>query len=179
MSVANSYKELLQKLHASLGIPREYLEQCDQSLCLQPNELVDTEPDYYGRPQRLTPQAFDAWSRMKKAAAKDGIAFFLISAFRGPQYQHDLIARKIKRGTPLREILQVNAAPGFSEHHTGRAVDIGTKDCVALEEEFEQTAAFDWLQKNGKSFGFSMSYPRGNSAGFAYEPWHWCFKEDK
>ena len=76
MSVANSYKELLQKLHASLGIPREYLEQCDQSLCLQPNELVDTEPDYYGRPQRLTPQAFDAWSRMKKAAAKDGIAFF-------------------------------------------------------------------------------------------------------
>ena len=176
MRVSNSYKELLKKLHASLGIPEEYLEQCEQPLCLQPNKLVDTEPDYYGRPQRLTPQTFDSWSRMKKTAAKDGAVFFLISAFRDPQYQHDLIARKIEQGTPLQEILQVNAAPGFSEHHTGRAVDIGTHDCEALEEVFDKTAAFEWLQENAKSFGFSMSYPRDNAAGFAYEPWHWCFK---
>ena len=176
MRVSNSYKELLKKLHASLGIPEEYLEQCEQPLCLQPNKLVDTEPDYYGRPQRLTPQTFDSWSRMKKTAAKDGAVFFLISAFRGPQYQHDLIARKIEQGTPLQEVLRVNAAPGFSEHHTGRAVDIGTHDCESLEEVFDKTAAFEWLQENAKSFGFSMSYPRDNTAGFAYEPWHWCFK---
>ena len=34
VNVANSYIELLQKLHASLGIPKEYLEQCNQSLLL-------------------------------------------------------------------------------------------------------------------------------------------------
>lgn len=176
VNVANSYIELLQKLHASLGIPKEYLEQCNQSLCLQPNELVETEPDYYGRPQRLTKKTFNAWSKMKESAANDNVVFFLVSAFRDPQYQHDLIARKIEKGILLQEILRVNAAPGFSEHHTGRAVDIGTQDCEVLEEVFEKTAAFKWLQENAENFGFSMSYPRDNTAGFAYEPWHWCFK---
>ena len=176
VNVANSYIELLQKLHASLGIPKEYLEQCNQALCFQPNELVETEPDYYGRPQRLTKKTFNAWSKMKESAANDNVVFFLVSAFRDPQYQHDLIARKIEKGISLQEILRVNAAPGFSEHHTGRAVDIGTQDCEVLEEVFEKTAAFKWLQKNAENFGFSMSYPRDNTAGFAYEPWHWCFK---
>ena len=176
VNVANSYIELLQKLHASLGIPKEYLEQCNQSLCFQPNELVETEPDYYGRPQRLTQKTFNAWSKMKESAANDNVVFFLVSAFRDPQYQHDLIARKIEKGILLQEILRVNAAPGFSEHHTGRAVDIGTQDCEILEEVFEKTAAFKWLQENAENFGFSMSYPRDNTAGFAYEPWHWCFK---
>ena len=176
VNVANSYIELLQKLHASLGIPKEYLEQCNQALCFQPNELVETEPDYYGRPQRLTQKTFNAWSRMKESAANDNVVFFLVSAFRDPQYQHDLIARKIEKGILLQEILRVNAAPGFSEHHTGRAVDIGTQNCEVLEEVFEKTAAFKWLQENAESFGFSMSYPRDNTAGFAYEPWHWCFK---
>ncbi len=176
VNVANSYIELLQKLHASLGIPKEYLEQCNQSLCFQPNELVETEPDYYGRPQRLTQKTFNAWSKMKESAANDNVVFFLVSAFRDPQYQHDLIARKIEKGILLQEILRVNAAPGFSEHHTGRAIDIGTQDCEVLEEVFEKTAAFKWLQENAENFGFSMSYPRDNTAGFAYEPWHWCFK---
>ena len=176
VNVANSYIELLQKLHASLGIPKEYLEQCNQSLCFQPNELVETEPDYYGRSQRLTKKTFDAWAKMKESAANDNVVFFLVSAFRDPQYQHDLIARKIEKGILLQEILRVNAAPGFSEHHTGRAVDIGTQDCEVLEEVFEKTAAFKWLQENAENFGFSMSYPRDNTAGFAYEPWHWCFK---
>ena len=176
MNIANSYTELLQKLHASLGIPKEYLEQCNQSLCFQPNELVETEPDYYGRPQRLTKKTFNAWSKMKESAANDNVVFFLVSAFRDPQYQHDLIARKIEKGILLQEILRVNAAPGFSEHHTGRAIDIGTQDCEVLEEVFEKTAAFKWLQENAENFGFSMSYPRDNTACFAYEPWHWCFK---
>ena len=170
------YKERIQKLHVSLGIPKEYLEHSKHLLCFEPTQLVNTEPDCYGRLQRLTPEAFDAWSDMQQSAINDGVTVFLISAFRDAQYQHDLIARKIDEGRSLEQILRVNAAPGFSEHHTGRAVDLGTHDCDALEEAFEQTDAFVWLKRNAKSFGFAMSYPRGNAAGFAYEPWHWCFE---
>ena len=176
MSEFNLYKERIQKLHVSLGIPKEYLEHSKQLLCVEPAQLVSTEPDCYGRRQRLTPEAFKAWSNMKQSAINDGVTVFLISAFRDAQYQHDLIARKISEGRSLEQILRVNAAPGFSEHHTGRAVDLGTHDCDALEEAFEQTDAFVWLKRNAKSFGFVMSYPRGNAAGFAYEPWHWCFE---
>lgn len=75
----------------------------------------------------------------------------------------------------MEDILRVNAAPGFSEHHTGRAIDIGTVDSPVLEEEFENTSAYRWLQANAQRFGFQLSYPRGNAAGIIFEPWHWCY----
>lgn len=160
-----------------LGIDADYLQQCRMPWCVEADELVDTEPDFYGRTQQLIPAAFAAWSQMKAAAKSDQIVIHLISAFRGYDYQCELIQRKLEAGQNLTEILKVNAAPGYSEHHTGRAVDIGTLDCPALEEEFESTAAFQWLQVQAKNFGFELSYPRGNPLGISYEPWHWCFRE--
>ena len=43
-----------------------------------------------------------------------------------------------------------------------------------LEEEFEQTEAGIWIQKNASLFGFILRYPKGreNITGYAYEPWH-------
>jgi D-alanyl-D-alanine carboxypeptidase len=73
----------------------------------------------------------------------------------------------------LQEILKVNAAPGFSEHHSGRAIDIGTPGQPPAEESFEHTAAYAWLDAHAEQFGFRLSYPRGNSHGISYEPWHW------
>ncbi|MEO8102521.1 MAG: D-alanyl-D-alanine carboxypeptidase family protein, partial [Betaproteobacteria bacterium] len=46
-----------------------------------------------------------------------------------------------------------------------------------LEVEFENTAAFRWLTGHAAEFGFRLSYPRGNTAGYQYEPWHWCFHD--
>jgi len=54
----------------------------------------------------------------------------------------------------------VNAAPGYSEHHTGRAIDIGASGEPPLTETFEHTAAFRWLARRGGEFGFRLSYPR-------------------
>ncbi len=139
--------------------------------------LEDTEADFYGRPQQLTPVAKQAWQEMKSAAAQQGVVIHLISAFRGFEYQYQLLKRKLDAGEALNEILTVNAAPGYSEHHTGRAIDIGTIDSPALEVEFENTPAFDWLCANAADFGFSMSYPRNNPLGIDYEPWHWCYQE--
>ena len=102
------------------------------TLCLTPEALVDTEADYYGRPQRLTAQALRAWSQMKSCAAESEITLHLISAYRSPDYQYELLKRKLDAGQSLEQILQVNAAPGYSEHHTGRAVDVGTRAALRL-----------------------------------------------
>jgi len=75
----------------------------------------------------------------------------------------------------IEEILTVSAPPGFSEHHTGRAIDVSTPGCRALEVEFDQTAAFNWLNTHAAEFGYSLSYSTGNHCGYQYEPWHWCF----
>ena len=79
-------------------------------------------------------------------------------------------------GQRIEDILKVNAAPGYSEHHTGRAVDIATPGSRPLTGEFETTNAFGWLESRAVEFGFSLTYRRDNPWGMAYEPWHWCFR---
>lgn len=175
VSISEAYRTRLSALHDALGIPEDYMDTCSLPVCEEPDELVDTEADFYGRPQRLTQDAFVAWTSMKAAAANDKVTVFLISAFRDIDYQHDVIARKLSEGRAISEILQANAAPGYSEHHTGRAVDIGTPGCDALVEAFENTEAFQWLKTNGNKYNFFMSYPQNNPQGINYEPWHWCY----
>ncbi|MFT4671452.1 MAG: D-alanyl-D-alanine carboxypeptidase [Pseudohongiellaceae bacterium] len=167
-------KNILE-FHRTLGIPVEYSNSCILPLCEEPNQLVATERDFYDRPQQLTPESFAAWTAMKLAAANSQVDIFIISAYRSAQYQADLLAKKLSLGAAIEDILTVNAAPGFSEHHTGRAIDIGTYGCGALVEDFENTIAFQWLEKNAADFCFTMSYPRDNAFGIIYEPWHWCF----
>lgn len=177
MKISETYSARLKALHGALGIAEHYMDSCRMPLCEEAADLVDTEADIYGRPQRLTKEAFHAWKGMKAGAAADGVTLFLISAFRGIDYQHDVIARKLRGGRSIEEVLQVNCAPGYSEHHTGRAIDVGTTGCDALVEAFEFTEAFRWLESNGNEYSFFMSYPRKNQFGIKYEPWHWCFQK--
>ena len=138
------------------------------------SNLVSVGPDHLGREAFLTPAAADAWQKMAAAAARDGIELCLISAFRSIERQSAILAGKLAKGMTLEQALEYSAYPGFSEHHSGNAVDIGTCGAAHLEEEFEFTPAFEWLWSNAARFGFTMSYPRGNPSGIAYEPWHWC-----
>ena len=79
----------------------------------------------------------------------------------------------------MHEILEVSAAPGYSEHHSGRAIDLTAPGYAALEEEFENSPSFAWLRRNARRFGFALSYPRKNRHGIAYEPWHWCWHAER
>jgi len=131
--------------------------------------------DRYRRALWLTRLAGRAWRRMQAAALQGGIALDAISGYRSHAYQMGIFQRKRQRGLPLAEILAVNAAPGFSEHHTGAALDIGTPDEPPAEISFEHTAAFAWLCAHAGRFGFRLSYPRDNPHGIVYEPWHWRY----
>lgn len=172
------YRKRIERLHRDLGIPTEFTEQLDWPLQPEAATLAEAGPDWYGRSQRLRPDALAAWQRLQRAAAEDGVIVHLISAFRSVEYQCEVIRRKHAGGRSMEDILRVNAVPGFSEHHTGCAVDLGTTDCPALEEVFEETPAFRWLVANAGHFGFHLSYPRDNPMGISYEPWHWCYLPD-
>jgi zinc D-Ala-D-Ala carboxypeptidase len=127
-----------------------------------------------GREHRLVPSAARAWRRLKSAAAEDGVTLVVVSAFRSVERQVEIIRAKLRAGRPIDEILKVLAFPGFSEHHTGRAVDVSTPGCKPATAEFESTPAFRWLTANAGGYGFRLSYPPGNAFGYQYEPWHWC-----
>ena len=170
------YGARIRRLLQELGIPKDYGRRRRLALQEEAADLVEAGDDAFGRPARLTAPAHDAWQRMVRAASRDGVTLQIASAFRSVEYQAGLVQRKLERGQRLEKILRVSAAPGFSEHHTGRAIDVTTPDSEPLEESFEATPAHDWLQRHGAEFGFTLSYPRDNRHGICFEPWHWCFR---
>jgi zinc D-Ala-D-Ala carboxypeptidase len=177
-SAGEDYATRIANIHRRLGIPADYATSRGLPLCEEAVELTDIGLDINQRMRQLTPAAARAWHAMRQAAEHDGSALLLVSAFRSVEYQRELIARKLAKGENIRSILQVMAAPGHSEHHTGRAVDLTAPGLPPLEEAFEDTASFAWLTQHAAGFGFQLSYPRDNPHGIVYEPWHWAFIKD-
>ncbi|MGN6512467.1 MAG: M15 family metallopeptidase [Lysobacteraceae bacterium] len=165
---------LQERLHA-LGLDEGYGARTGLPLVAEPAWLAFAGVDRYGRPLWLHPGTARAWSHLQAAALRDGVVLDAISGYRSHDYQLGIFERKRARGLRVDEILAVNAAPGYSEHHSGRALDIGTPDEPPAEESFERTPAFAWLAANADGFGFRLSYPRDNPHGIVYEPWHWCW----
>src|SRR4051812_11314434 len=165
------------KIRAALGIPPGYAAARGLKPQREARSLVSVGPaPDDGQLVRLAPPAAIAWRKMRATAKRDGIVLLPLSGFRSVARQTALIRRKLAAGQTLEEILRSVTAPGFSEHHTGRALDIGTPGDVELDENFGKTAAFRWLQRHAIKFGFHLSFPRGNRNGIVYEPWHWCWR---
>lgn len=171
-------QQIDRALLAELGIPADYGTDPALRCYAEATELVDVGPNIVGRMQRLAPATADAWRAMQSAAAQDDVELVLVSGFRSAIYQADLIRAKLKAGQEIDAILKVNVAPGYSQHHTGNAVDIATPGSKPLLEEFEDSPAFAWLRDNAIQYGFTLSYPRDNGEGISYEPWHWCRASD-
>ena len=176
MTKEAAYLRRIEAAQALLGITPAMLVGRTLSLCFEPAEIVLVQRDADGREHRLTPAAAAAWDGLREAAALDGVVLQLVSAYRSFDYQTALIQRRLAAGMAIADILRGSACPGYSEHHTGRALDIDTPDNPGLGESFELTAAFAWLQTHGNGRGFTLSFPRGNTAGYIYEPWHWLFR---
>ena len=91
----------------------------------------------------------EAFRSMRDAAAADGVLLWIYSGFRSHERQK-LLYQAYREGWGNKA-----ARPGHSNHQSGRALDIYIGDPGIL----------DWLEKNGKTFGFKRTV-RG-------EPWHW------
>jgi D-alanyl-D-alanine carboxypeptidase len=175
MSITASYHQRIEETLNELAIPKPFMAQYRLPAHIECNDLVSIGLDMFDREQRMERHAASQWRAMEASAKGDGIVLLMISAFRSFDYQRKIIERKLGEGETLAEITRASALPGYSEHHTGRAIDIGTPGSEPLVEEFEQTPAFEWLSRRGKEFGFSLSYPRTNAFGIMFEPWHWMF----
>jgi D-alanyl-D-alanine carboxypeptidase len=173
----STYQKRISAIHSELGIPADYARSRDLSLQLECDQLVSAGKDIFEREQSMHRQAWQSWQAMTAAAKQSKIELQLVSAYRSVEYQVNLFKKKLAAGQDIKTILKVNAAPGFSEHHSGCALDLNSPDGECLEESFEQTDAFAWLQQHAVAFDFYLSFPRNNPQGFSYEPWHWCYRK--
>jgi D-alanyl-D-alanine carboxypeptidase len=165
----------LLQIWAELGIPADYAVRRGLSLQTEATDLIRIGATTDGRELLLIPPAATAWELMQRASATDGITLQAASAFRSIARQAEIIRAKLAHSETIDAILAVNVAPGYSEHHTGRALDVTTPGCTPLTEGFAETHAFRWLTGQAARFGYRLSFPRGNPHGIAFEPWHWCY----
>ena len=135
--------------------------------------------------KELAEEAADAYVSMKAAAAADGIDLLLCSGYRSVSYQEGLFANEkqewLDKGLTEQEAYDkaktIVAVPGYSEHNLGLAADIVTPSYQNLDEGFENTDAFKWLDEHCTEYGFILRYPNGKQdiTGIIYEPWHYRY----
>lgn len=125
----------------------------------------------------LKPAAAAAFARMARDAQAEGVYLVVRSALRSLHHQSRLFYGGARtRRVSLKRRARVSAPPGFSEHHTGYAIDIDdARNPRWLRQSFERTRAGQWLMHNAARYCFELSFPRDNIQGIAYEPWHWRF----
>jgi len=171
-----------EKPPSSEPVPvKEAMEASNDLLGHLPYEEADldtlTPVTADGRIKIKTPAA-KAFIKMQSHARREGVRLVALSGFRSIEEQEYLFfAIKAQRGQVTRERAEVSAPPGYSEHHTGYAIDIGdaTAPATHVEESFEKTEAFAWLEENAARYSFELSFPRDNSQNISYEPWHWRY----
>ena len=115
-----------------------------------------------------------AFKKMQANAKADDVNLNIVSAYRSTEYQKTIFPCKFKNNNPTEKEfvarLKYSAPAGFSEHHTGLAIDINS-----LEEDFADTKEYKWLVEHAKDYDFEMSFPQNNKQGLGFEPWHWRF----
>lgn len=116
----------LVTVNSELGISREFLAARHLSECQEASCLEVAEVGASGKEHLLFPAAASAWRDLKAAALEEGVSLFIVSAFRSITRQTEIVRRKLEAGASIEEVLAVCAPPGFSEHHSGRAVDVST-----------------------------------------------------
>jgi D-alanyl-D-alanine carboxypeptidase len=176
-TLQSAYAIRIEELSRELGIPDDYAQQRHLPIQLEATDLVSIGASPASKDCRLIRPAARAWNTMHAAARALDIELRPLSGFRSVGRQTEIIRGKLDLGENISEILKSIAAPGYSEHHTGRAIDIGSHDALPLEEAFANTRAYAWLIRHADEFGFKLSFPRHNPHGIVYEPWHWCWHE--
>ena len=109
---------------------------------------------------------------MMEDAARAGAPLQLGSAFRSVQYQADIVNRKKKSGQTDLQIYTMSAPAGYSEHHTGFAVDFSP-----INHGFATTPGFKWLLQNASRYGFKQTFNKNYVAKtkVSEESWHWAW----
>ena len=119
----------------------------------------------------VTRETRKALVAMAEEARKENFLLQVDSGYRSSRYQREIFKRRMEEGKTLEEVARFVAPPGYSQHETGRAIDV-----VPSEAAFEITETYKWLKNNAHKFGFVESYPENNPDSIPWEPYHWYYQ---
>ncbi|MCI8284621.1 MAG: M15 family metallopeptidase [Firmicutes bacterium] len=170
---------------------REQLEaDAERGILILVNKEHSVDKDYV--PENLAPikyyakdrsaqtrfmvsEAADHFHELVEAAKADGIDIVMTTAYRSYDFQTMLWNNNVASKGSEEEANKTSARPGESEHQTGLAVDLSTKEInYALSNAFGSTEAGKWVEENAHKYGFILRYTeeKVDVTGYLYEPWH-------
>lgn len=134
----------------------------------KPDNLIETEGLIINK------EAYEAYKLMQKKMMEENLKIRIISAYRTYDYQENLYNNYLKK--EKQSIVDTySARPGYSEHHTGLAIDVDNGQLGY--NKFYLTKEFQWMQDNAHKYGFILRYPKDKEeiTGYSYEPWHYRY----
>lgn len=121
--------------------------------------------------QLLRKETGEAFIKMRNAASEEGLDIMAVSGYRSVEYQDSLYHSYLETDTPD-NVDRYSARAGYSEHHTGMAIDIFGS--VPGLREFIDTPEYPWVKENAYKYGFIIRYTQNGEfiTGYEFEPWH-------
>lgn len=138
-----------------------------------PDDLVEFDQEYCNDDvQEGNREAVVAFKNMYEAAKKEGLGLVINSSYRSYQDQEN-ICNTFKDLYGEGYVTKYVALPGFSEHQTGLAFDIGSTSSKIFAESKE----YEWMKENAYKYGFILRFTKSNAyiTGFRSEPWHYRY----
>lgn len=181
---ANSSSINLQKeLNLLKGYKKDTsLLLCNKSTLLpteyEPNDIVESNLPFlsYITTTKLNSITATNAKDMFNAAKENNINLLGASGYRSYAVQKNLFQEKVN-SVGFEKASEYSAPPRASEHETGYALDIVSKESPILQTNFENSTASKWLNENAHDYGFILRYPKDkeNITGYKYEPWHFRY----
>lgn len=131
----------------------------------KPDSLKTFSKSYCYEEQKAQRVVVDAFMALQEACKQQTDAQLMVnSAYRS--YQQQI-------GTYKRNPKGYAARAGSSEHQTGFAIDVTSRE-HPMRWPFDTSAEGIWMREHCHEYGFILRYPKKQSQifGFAYEPWH-------
>ena len=121
--------------------------------------------------------AYEAYLKLKDELAKEGIQTELDSAYRSVEEQQKIVKDFTEKyGEDY--VKKYVAVPGYSEHHTGLALDlyliVDDKTIYENEDLVQYPEIWEKIHEKCSDYGFILRYLQGKAdiTGYSYEPWH-------
>lgn len=132
----------------------------------EPDELVQIEGNYVA-----TPETVEAYQNLTKDLEDLDMKIYIVSSYRDIAYQQRLYDYYLKSDSK-EEVDTYSSRPGYSEHHTGRALDIS--QVAENLNAFEGSDEAKWVYENAYKYGFIVRYKAEQTdvTGYIFEPWH-------
>ena len=139
----------------------------------EPDNLVKIDSKYASENSfKINKIAMNAFKDLYDAAEAEGYNLVINSAYRSYEDQED-ISNTYFKSYGQSYVDKYVAKPGYSEHQTGLAFDIGSRN----SKTFVNSKEYGWLKDNAHKYGFILRFDKRyeDLTGFKNEPWHYRY----